>query len=69
MRKDKGHTRRLRMMWVVRGIRFGISGRSVSFGPKQSEVEIVKQRSASSIKIDCYFFSVRTRMGRDTAVL
>ena len=55
MRKDKGHTRRLRMMWVVCGIRFGISGRSISFGPKQSEVEIVKQRSASSIKIDCFF--------------
>ena len=26
MRKYKGRTRRLRMMWVVSGIRFGISG-------------------------------------------
>lgn len=66
MRKDKRHTRRLRKMWVVYGIRFGISGRFVSFGPKQSEVEIVKQRSASSIKIDRFFSSVDTSMGRST---
>ena len=58
MRKLKGHTQRLRMMWVVCGIGFGISGQFTSFGSKQSEVEIVKQRSASSIKFFYY-------MGRD----